>query len=172
MMTLMGDIIETLRTNWTAPRQGFHNGEPSPFSLCCEFDWPASAEQVEQIGASLPESLRQFWLHAQSAVLFKDADYGQWGLRVLSPSDSVQATKDYHESRQRDALNGDQVIGEFLGDSDLVLVRCDSAAADFGSVLVALSMDSRSDWDRVGDDFEDFLQRYVKSDGDKFWEKR
>lgn len=171
-MVLMGDIITMLKTDWAAPRQAVHHGEPSPFSLCCEFDAPATAEQIDQIGVSVPESLRQFWLHTQSAALFKDVDYGQWGLRILSPSESLQATQEYLQSRRRDAVTGDQVIGEFLGDSDVVVIRCDKSAEDFGEVLVALPIDSRPDWERVGYQFEDFLQRYVKSDGDKYWETR
>jgi hypothetical protein len=114
--------------------------------------------------------VRQFWLHARSAVLFKDVDYGQWGLRILTPSESLEATKEYLQSRRRDAITGDQVIGAFLGDSDIVVVRCDNSAKDFGSVLVALPMDSRPDWEDIGDNFGDFIQRYAKSHGEKYWE--
>ena len=164
------NMILRLKADWAVPRHAVHHGVFCPFRLRCEFDVPATAEQIDQVGVNIPESLRMFWLHAGSAALFEDVDYGQWGLRILSPSESLKATTEYLQSRQHDAVAGDQVIGEFLGDSDLVVLRCEKSADDFGMVLVALPIDSRSDWARAASNFEEFLQRYVESDGDKFWE--
>jgi hypothetical protein len=61
------------------------------------------------------------------------------------------------------------VVGEFLGDSDLLLVRCDPAAEDYGSVLVALPLDDRSEWDQAASSIEAFLLSYARTHGEKFW---
>ena len=51
-------------------------------------------------------------------------------------------------------------------------MRCDQSASDFGSVVMALPIDKRPDWDVVAKDFADFLTELVEADGDKFWEVR
>ena len=38
--------------------------------------------------------------------------------------------------------------------------------------LVALPMDPRADWYAVGSSAAEFLERYLASDGEKFWEQR
>jgi hypothetical protein len=64
------------------------------------------------------------------------------------------------------------VIGKFLGDSDLLIVRCDAAAKDFEAVLIALPLDPRCDWYAVGTSFAAFLDEYVEKGGQKFWTNR
>lgn len=63
------------------------------------------------------------------------------------------------------------IIGEFYGDSDLLLLRCDPESKDYGVVLIALPFDNRSDW-YCSVNFEYFITDYVNFEGDKFWEMR
>jgi len=66
-------------------------------------------------------------------------------------------------------IYGDVIIGEFLGDSDLLLIRCDSNSNDFGAVVVVLPLDDRPEWYLVAYSFIEFLWAYLSSGGEKFW---
>ena len=93
-------------------------------------------------------------------TLFKDADYGQWGLRIMSPDKSAARTAYEPQWRPSEVEPGDIALGEFLGDSDLLIVTRTGAA------LVALPLDPRKDWYRVGDTIDEFLAHYIDTNGD------
>jgi hypothetical protein len=76
--------------------------------------------QIPQV--LLPKSIRGFYTVSNGADLFKDQEYGQWGLKLYS-IESNFASKIYKSNRNNDALQSDLIIGEFYGDSDLLLVR-------------------------------------------------
>jgi hypothetical protein len=65
----------------------------------------------------------------------------------------------------------DLIIGEFLGDAELLLVRCDPGAPDFGQVVVVLPIDARKDWPIAASNLSEFVAKYVESSGDKFWDR-
>jgi hypothetical protein len=115
--------------------------------------------------------LAEFWRNCDGARLFEDKKYGQWGLILLSPSLAAERSRQLHDERPREFMKGDLVVGEFLGDSDLLVVRCDPKAGDFGSVLVVLPLDPRDAWVRVSSGFEFFLEDYERAEGAKFWER-
>lgn len=118
----------------------------------------------------LPRALRAFWSLAADARLFEDTAYGQWGLILHSPSTSAQTTETYRTLYPEASHDGDLVVGTFLGDTDLVIVRVDPQADDHGQVLIALPLEDRRDWGWGGHDVIDFLDRYVQARGQKFWE--
>jgi len=91
---------------------------------------------------------------------------------VLSPEGAAALTSSETNKRPSDYIGGDLLVGRFLGDSDLLLLRCDSTASDFGTVKISLPIDRRNEWDTVAQNFEDFLTKYVTAQGDKFWEPR
>jgi hypothetical protein len=62
--------------------------------------------------------------------------------------------------------SGDLVVGQFLGDQDLLI------ADDAGAVLVALPLDGRADWYRPARNIAAFLGQYVTANGAKFWEQK
>lgn len=62
----------------------------------------------------------------------------------------------------------DFVIGEFLGDLDL-LIMAPSEAGD-RKVLVALPLDDRRDWYPAASSLAEFLEKYLQSSGMKYWE--
>ena len=167
------ELVETLRIQWAAPRQAIHRGEPCPFSLKCSFAEPASGlGPLERTRDQLPSEIMEFWQICSSARLFEDTEFGQWGLEVLSPEGAAALTSSETNKRPSDYIGGDLLVGRFLGDSDLLLLRCDSTASDFGTVKISLPIDRRNEWDTVAQNFEDFLTKYVTAQGDKFWEPR
>jgi hypothetical protein len=95
-----------------------------------------------------------------------DADYGQWGLRILSPDQSVERTRRELSERKDAFRSGDVVLGEFFGDQDLLVVDKE------GRVLVALPLDPRADWFQPAPTLTEFFDRYVSTDGAKYWEQK
>jgi hypothetical protein len=103
-------------------------------------------------------------------VLFQDIEYGQWGFVLWSPDQTMVRHRRFVQRRPREFVAGDLIVGEFLGDEDLLVVRGDPAREDFGTVLVALPMDPRAVWPRVAMSTLDFLMSFVDAKGEKYWE--
>jgi hypothetical protein len=143
-----------------------------PMSFFCSFAADgAEPEEIALLPSACPSELSEFWTIARTAKLFEDREYGQWGLEILDPKRSVEITVLCEARRRRDFIEGDLVIGKFLGDSDLLVIRCDPIAKDFGCVIVALPLDVRRDWYTVSHSFAAFLGEYAKTGGEKFWSR-
>jgi hypothetical protein len=162
-MSRVRNLLAAFR-EFAEPRDGIGN---SPFRLACTLDGPATESQILSAWETkaVPEDLLELWRTCREARLFEDVDYGQWGLRVLSPEESAQRTAAERAARPADVGPDDVVFAEFLGDQEL-LVR---TTGDEG-ILVALPLDPRSDWYTAGHDIETFLERYLASFGEKYWE--
>lgn len=167
-MTGISEVIDRYRV-WEDPQVG---SDGNPFTSVCMIDGPALAgERDEAWSTHVPNAdAAELWEECREARLFEDAKYGQWGLLLLSPLASVARTDNQRASMPEDFKNDDLVIGEFLGDSE-VLVLAPSEKGQ-NRVLVALPLDPRSEWYAAGDSLADFLIQYLDSRGDKYWEKR
>ncbi|NUQ79952.1 MAG: SMI1/KNR4 family protein [Polyangiaceae bacterium] len=164
-------IVEHLRNQCLSPKNVTFRGESMPFKLRCVLESHGAQEAVvSRLSTSLPRDLAEFWRVCESARLFEDTSFGQWGLEILGPSESLLLTEVYKQTRSHDFVKGDLIIGKFIGDSELLLIRCDLEAADFGSLLIVAPLDLRSDWIIVAISFREFLTRYVAAQGDKYWE--
>jgi hypothetical protein len=170
-MSNVGEIIGLLREQWGRPREAIHRGQKCPFLLACSFA-PESADALGLLPLKIPADVREFWMTARTAVLFKDQQYGQWGVEVLEPAQALSETSRQAAARPQDFVRSDLVLARFFGDSDLVVLACDPQRADFGSVTIALPIDKRGDWPIVATSFGDFLKRLIESQGDKYWEVR
>jgi hypothetical protein len=166
-------IVERLKAEWSSPRTATHAGREVPVPLMCSFRQPASEENLNSVAVEIvvPPSLLDFWRTSDGAVLFEDNEYGQWGLRLLSASAALSKTSTYATDRPTDYQPGDLVLGEFLGDSDLLIVRCDPALDSYGSIVIALPLDERADWDAASPNLETFLASYASTHGEKFWRR-
>jgi hypothetical protein len=149
--------------DWVQPRVV----EGNPFRLTCRLEPAASTTEIGEAWSNrtLPSDLRELWTTSREAELFVDADYGQWGLNLFSPTASAARSAKEREERPVDIGSGDIVVGQFLGDQDLLVVD------DTGAVLVALPLDARADWYRPARNLAEFLDRYVAANGAKFWER-
>lgn len=126
----------------------------------------------EALGITLPLAIIQLWDKTSQLRLFEDVTYGQWGLIVWSPERVITEQKKRIAQRKEDFRSGDLIIGEFLGDADLLIVRCDAASADFGNIMIALPLDSREEWYIAANTLESFLSQFIAAQGDKFWENQ
>lgn len=162
-MSNVGSVLSEC-ASWTEPR----SVQGNPFRLTCHLGEAAKAEELAEAWPEriLPTELREFWMVCREAALFVDDDYGQWGLKLLSPAAS--AARSMREQRQRpsDFSSDDIVLGEFLGDQDLLVL------SGAGAVLVALPIDSRADWYSPATSLAEFFGKYIASKGEKFWESR
>jgi hypothetical protein len=168
---MMGAVAEVIKrfAEWSEPRDGVVD---NPFRLACALETPASEAEISDawMSEAVPSELLDLWLACRQARLFEDIDYGQWGLMLLSPSASAERTRLERKERPDDLRRDDVVIGEFLGDQD-VLVLAPSEGGQ-SRVLVALPLDGRSDWYPVASGIANFLDEYLASRGDKYWEQR
>ena len=112
--------------------------------------------------------MAQAWSSSRQSRLFEDVEYGQWGLLLLSPEAAAQRTAQERVQRPAAYCADDVVIGEFLGDQELVVVA--PSEADRRHVLIALPMDDRPDWYAAAGSLAEFLDRYLTAFGDKYWE--
>jgi hypothetical protein len=168
-MSKVTEFISLLKAQWAQPREAIHRGETCPFLLACSFS-TETADKLDPLPISLPEDVREFWRATRSATLFKDMQYGQWGIEILEPGQALAITSRQTAERPRDFTITDLVLARFLGDSDLLVISCDPNRPDFGSVTIALPLDKRDNWPVVAESFGDFLQRLIEAQGDKYWE--
>jgi hypothetical protein len=169
LMKTIPEIINLLKKNWSSPTQAYHGGEKVDFLLTCQFR-SAGTHIDSNYPFSVPEDLKEFWSIAASAELFKDNEYGQWGLQILSPHESLLVTNEEKESRSEDFKKNDLVIGKFIGDSDLLVLSAEEDSQYYNSILIALPIDHRKEWYKVASGFAAFLDSYVEHQGEKYWE--
>ena len=160
----ISELIARACEEWAEPRAV----EPDGLRLRCSME-PVIG--VVTIDPRTPPGLAELCKRVHTARLFEDADYGQWGLELLSPHESARESGNFRRDRIGDRMKGDIVVGRFLGDSDLLVVRVDPKAADFGHVLVALPLDRRADWDQPAASLESFVRSFIDASGAKFWAK-
>jgi hypothetical protein len=77
------ELLNELRRDWSRPRKAIHRGRPSPFLLVSTFDLrAANTEELAALPTGASSDIRDFWAMARAAELFRDAQYGQWGLQI------------------------------------------------------------------------------------------
>lgn len=118
----------------------------------------------------VPSDASELWEVCCGARLFADVSYGQWGLVLLDPFSSAARTAHEKETRPAEYRQDDLIIGEFLGDSDVV-VLCPSESGS-RRVLIAPPLDPRDTWFAVGPDLADLVTAFFHANGEKFWERR
>ncbi len=143
----------------------------NPFTLSSLVDAPATMEDVERAWshAVFPANAVAFWSACRSARLFEDVEYGQWGLVLLDPKSSSIRTKQERAARPKDTHVDDIVIGEFLGDQELLIIAPSEKGAR--RILIALPLDTRDHWFGAAESLDEFLEKYFQAGGDKFWER-
>jgi hypothetical protein len=163
----MQRVLTQMDSVWLS-KQAVHAGEKTDLAFTTTVHWRDSPTEPER--AILPVDVEGLWELTDGADLFVDAKYGQWGLRLLGASSASTRFETEFRQRPKQFLATDLVLGEFLGDSDLLVIRNDPSAADFGAVVVAHALDPRSQWTLAAPNLLDFLVEYAARQGEKFWE--
>ncbi len=150
-----------------------HPSIPRPFVYRCTVGSSVSWDKrkiEDTLQVVLPDDLIHLWNYAADVRLHEDVSYGQWGLVIWSPEE-VFTKHPYTitERREEDIRKGDLIIGELIGDSEFIILRCDPDMDDYGKLLVALLMDPRRDWPIVALSLAEFLERAMTSVEYKYW---
>jgi hypothetical protein len=165
-MTAIAAALARFRRQPSPPEASTSN----PLTLVSTLDGPAGANEVEDAwhGHGVPSDALDLWAACRQARLFQDVEYGQWGLALLAPSASATRTAQERAARPADLRPDDIVLGEFLGDQELLVL----APAETGRrrILIALPLDRRADWFGAAHDLGEFLQWYFDHAGDKYWQ--
>jgi hypothetical protein len=147
---------------------------PEPMVYICEAPPPVAwnGQSVESaLNVRLPQELIDLWKEAAGLKLFVDRNSGQWGMIIWSPEDVVPSNRKCKKwVRAEDLRQGDLIIGNFRGDTDMVLLRCDKSASDYGSVIIIDPLESREDWRIAATSLSLFLQKFFETKGEKYWE--
>jgi SMI1 / KNR4 family (SUKH-1) len=145
-----------------------------PSIIQCEAQPPVQWESAAIEAAlriRLPEELVALWNKASQIRLYDDVNYGQWGCILWSPSEVIDRHRySYGWRGPGEFRPGDLIIGEFRGDTDMVVLRCDPSQQDFGSVVIALGNDPRDEWPHVAASIAEFMTAYLSHPDKKFWE--
>ena len=168
MMSVRG-VLEDLVRIYSMP-QRLH-GEDS-LRLACSVTFKSAGtptSDVSEAGSDIPPELVELWVTCDEARLFEDVDYGQWGLVLLDPHSSRERTLQQLDSRPAQMRSTDFIIGEFLGDSELLVLAKDDSGAT--RILVSIPIYPREEWYRLDGNLETFLKQFGESQGRKFWEK-
>ena len=162
----MANDISGALASFRAFEEPRHGVGTNPFKLGCSLADPAPHDEIEKTWrGDVPTELRWLWLTSRTVRLFEDVEYGQWGLVLLSPEQAAARTIEFYDTYPDDAVRGDIVIGEFLGDLELLVL-----SGDGEGVLVALPLDPRAHWYRVAPSLTEFLIKYRTALGSKYWE--
>ncbi|GAA1483186.1 hypothetical protein GCM10009624_36270 [Gordonia sinesedis] len=102
------------------------------------------------------------WSVFSSGILMEDVTYGQSGLRIYDPTKTRKETNTRRRSDDR-IIAGDSIIGEFFGDSDLLIVRDDDA------VLISRGSMDRNEWASFSS-LKPVLISFLYCLGEKVWD--
>jgi hypothetical protein len=165
------DIVQALdrfRHEPTPPEGSARNA----FKLVSTVGGPPNGAEVRDAwGATeLPTDVVELWAATREARLLEDIEYGQWGLVLLTPGASAARTAREREARPFDLRPDDIVLGEFLGDQELVILS--PSESERRRVLIALPLDNRADWFGAASSLGEFLEKYFDAVGEKYWERR
>lgn len=161
-------LLNKVSLQWSFPKLAVQHGRPTRVPLACDFSFQLSKLKTEW--QDIPKDLAKFWEYCVEAKLFVDVTYGQWGLEIYSTKAAVLQTNNYRLDRPTDCATGDLIVGHFIGDQDLLMVRTDRNSLDYGEVIVISPLDPRAEWYKAANTFKDFLKIYCQSEGAKFWE--
>jgi hypothetical protein len=142
----------------------------SPLQLVSSLDSPAADDDLEAAWPRRePDEVTALWRASRSARLFADSCYGQWGLAILDPFSSKKRTLAERASRPPDIRSDDVVLGEFLGDQELLVFS--PSESGVRRILVALPLDPRFEWFGAARSLSEFLAKYFDAGGEKYWEQ-
>lgn len=150
-----------------SPQEVMHRGKVFPFKLSNTL-FSGADHMEEGLTHRVDVGLLEFWKISEGADLFVDAEYGQWGLRLFNQSEVSH--QPYYEDISPHLLCSDRVIGEFRGDTDLLIMDTASMCDGECSIVVAGGLEARREWKVIASSFSQFLDRYIRSSGDKYWE--
>ncbi len=118
----------------------------------------------------IPIDVKEFWSLTESAILFKDVEFDQWGLHILPLNEAIKLATEEKTVRKNQYIINDYIIGKFIGDSDLLVISCEKGI-EYGKVRISTPIDPRSEWPILAQTFTEYLKLYIENEGVKYWEE-
>ncbi|WP_435931511.1 SMI1/KNR4 family protein [Moraxella bovoculi] len=173
-MSQIRELISALKQDWSFARKSKYCNDS--FELLClfnnkglEFDLKESASKLGI--KNIPIKHLNFIKETNGAKLFYDKTYGQAGMYLYGTDVIYEKNLEWRNGYlSQDLLSKDLIIGEFFGDNDLIILRCDKNSSDYGNIIILLPLDEREDWYFLDEDFESFLVNFCNKEGIKYWE--
>lgn len=141
-----------------------HRMGECPFLLRSSFVKGSGVAERFRALPSCNAQLLAFWGLCATADLFKDEQFGQWGVELLDVTEAHVQTAALSDLRPLDCRDGDVVFGRFYGDSELLVMDAS------GRVLICGPLDERKDWPEAAGSLVGFLTRLHEAQGAKYWE--
>ena len=163
------DIVNELKKDWASPKRAVHRGHITTLGFFCLFE-DEGAVIPSDYPYQVPNDLKEFWGISNGAKLFIDVEIG-WGLKLFSPDRALRETRLAVEDRPDEFLDRELVVGEFLGgSSELLVIDCDEESSQFGRATIADPIDGRDNWKKAANNFLEFLEIYIREQGNNYWE--
>lgn len=124
---------------------------------------------VEVLNIGIPEDLQSLWHYVSQLYIAQDMTYGQWGLFIWSPDETLENNQNDPRYNYYHLMRGEIIIGNLIGDSDIVIMRCDKNQDDFGAIILAEAIVDREEYEIVASSLSEFLERFLQSPHKKFW---
>ncbi|WP_234928466.1 hypothetical protein [Mycobacteroides abscessus] len=109
-----------------------------------------------------PWQLREFWCRTSGGLLLVDEQLGISGLTLHDPAEAKQRTQDRAEHGY-ELSESDCVLGEFVGDTDILIVDA------YDAVAISTGSYPRADW-YTFESLSDVLSRFLQAQAEKYWE--
>jgi hypothetical protein len=154
----MNQIINKIVSLRNASNKG--RAESSEFY---HFLSPISIKLIE-FPILIPNDLIEFYENIGYAELFVDKVYGQGGIRIFNPYQSLLATQEIESEEGIELFENDLIIGDFIGDSDRILL------SENKQISIIFPIYDRKDWLHTGLSFEEFFTKIIDHNGEKYWE--
>jgi hypothetical protein len=143
------------------------------------FRWsePADAEMVRDALASfndrLPKDYATFLGQVSNgAILYHDAEYGQWGFELYGTDKLVKKQKLWGKSIPIEEWGSRFIaFGEMFGEANALVFDLSkpSINQDSCAVLEASAIDPIEYWPLASRSFHDWLDHLITAQGDKYW---
>ena len=157
-------VISRRKNKWSSPQIAYHHKEKCPFLLACTFSSGLSDREISDLTPSFPNELLALWRLSKKSELFKDNLYGQWGIEMLTPEESITETEKLRHTRSDETLAGDIVVGRLYGDSELLILTKN------GEIFACTPLDHRHEWIKAAGSLSEFMEKIADAEGAKFWE--
>lgn len=144
------------------------------------FSFAAGASTTEiqaveaSLGFSLPESYKRFLYQYNGCVLYKDEEYGQWGVQVYGTRDLASENVRLRDENGEYWIANYLVFARMLGESDVLVMEMGKPARD-GEDNVVLDGDAElvpKHWPVAAQDFGIFIDHLVCAQGARYWRWR
>ena len=138
----------------------------SHYKLPIEWD---EKELEHKLKVQIPEYLHILWKYASNVYICEEINYGQWGLVLWNPIEVLHNNQGDPRFTAYHLEKGEIIIGEFKGDLDVVIIRCDKNQEDFGKIIIAEGMAPREEYEIVTKSLLEFLEKFMNDPTKKFW---